>query len=110
MDIFESLENLEISEECFDEIMDMVEEIIDETNKEKIQKTLDVRAYNAGRADGNQWHHGQKSNKNKEDKKKYDRLLDLIKKRVARKGEYLNSYDTSKYIKGFDDAETNYGY
>ena len=30
MDIFESLENLPISEACFDEIMDMVEELIDE--------------------------------------------------------------------------------
>jgi ribosomal protein S13 len=28
MDIFESLENLNVSEECFDEIMDMVEELL----------------------------------------------------------------------------------
>ena len=32
MDIFENLENLEISEECFDEIMDIVEEIINEVS------------------------------------------------------------------------------
>ena len=30
MDIFESLENLEVSEECFDEIMGMVEELLNE--------------------------------------------------------------------------------
>ena len=33
MDIFENLENLNVSEECFDEIMDMVEEFINETKK-----------------------------------------------------------------------------
>ena len=31
MDIFEQLENLNVSEECFDDIMDIVEELIDET-------------------------------------------------------------------------------
>ena len=30
MDIFESLENLSVSEECFDDIMDIVEEILSE--------------------------------------------------------------------------------
>ena len=33
MDIFESLENLNVSEECFDEIMGLVEEFINELNK-----------------------------------------------------------------------------
>ena len=33
MDIFESLENLEISEECFDEIMGIVEDIVSESNR-----------------------------------------------------------------------------
>lgn len=32
MDIFESLENLNVSEECFDEIINIVEEIIAETS------------------------------------------------------------------------------
>ena len=32
MDIFESLENLPVSEECFDEIMGIVEEIINEVS------------------------------------------------------------------------------
>ena len=34
MDIFESLENLNVSEECFDEIMGLVEEVINEVSKE----------------------------------------------------------------------------
>ena len=39
MDIFESLENLEVSEECFDDILTITEEIINERNKEnKIKK------------------------------------------------------------------------
>ena len=33
MDIFESLENLNVSEECFDEIMGIVEEILSESNR-----------------------------------------------------------------------------
>ena len=33
MDIFESLENLEISEECFDDIMSIVEELLSESNR-----------------------------------------------------------------------------
>lgn len=35
MNIFESLENLNVSEECFDEIMGLVEEYISETSNEK---------------------------------------------------------------------------
>ena len=38
MDIFESLENLNVSEECFDEIMDMVEKHINETAEQAIIK------------------------------------------------------------------------
>ena len=38
MDIFESLENLNVSEECFDEIMGIVEELINEDIYHAIQK------------------------------------------------------------------------
>lgn len=41
MDIFESLENLNVSEECFDEIMGLVEELILERNQENRQKKKD---------------------------------------------------------------------
>ena len=41
MDIFESLENLNVSEECFNDIMGIVEEIINERNKENRQKKKD---------------------------------------------------------------------
>lgn len=56
MDIFESLENLNVSEECFDDIMDIVEEIVSTAqnnldnakNKEKkyverIQKVVNAK-------------------------------------------------------------------
>ena len=33
MDIFESLENLNVSEECFDEIMGIVEDIVSTAQK-----------------------------------------------------------------------------
>jgi hypothetical protein len=38
MDIFESLENLPVSEECFDEIMGIVEDLINETIYDAIDK------------------------------------------------------------------------
>ena len=38
MDIFESLENLSVSEECFDDIMDIVEEILSEDLWKQIEK------------------------------------------------------------------------
>ena len=34
MDIFESLENLDVSEECFNNIMSIVEEVINEVSKD----------------------------------------------------------------------------
>ena len=46
MDIFESLENLNVSEECFDEIMGLVEETIDDhirKRKETLSKRKDDR-------------------------------------------------------------------
>ena len=38
MDIFESLENLPVSEECYIDILNMVESIISETKKESKEK------------------------------------------------------------------------
>jgi hypothetical protein len=38
MDIFESLENLNVSEECFDEIMGIIEAIISESTWDQIEK------------------------------------------------------------------------
>ena len=38
MSIFESLENLNVSEECFDDIMDLVEEIINEVTVDYVSR------------------------------------------------------------------------
>lgn len=38
MNIFESLENLNVSEACFNDILNIVEEIISETKKESKEK------------------------------------------------------------------------
>ena len=45
MGIFESLENLNVSEECFDEIMDIVEELLSEDIYDYIQKKHGKAAY-----------------------------------------------------------------
>lgn len=51
MSIFESLENLNVSEECFEDIIDMVEELIDETSDEraKAANAETTRKYDAAR-------------------------------------------------------------
>ena len=38
MDIFENLENLNVSEECFNDILNIVEEIINEISDDKAQQ------------------------------------------------------------------------
>ena len=42
MDIFESLENLSISEECFNEIMNMIEEYINELDDGTYRRTKSI--------------------------------------------------------------------
>jgi hypothetical protein len=46
MDIFESLENLNVSEECFDEIIGIVEELINEDIKSYIVKKYGEPKFN----------------------------------------------------------------
>ena len=52
MNIFESLENLEISEECFNDIMDIVEEILSEGRE--LQNVV-IRTYNKGKIDSDKF-------------------------------------------------------
>ena len=47
MDIFESLENLNVSEECFNDIVGLVEEYINELDKSTIQSYISKRDENA---------------------------------------------------------------
>jgi len=51
MDIFESLENLNVSEKCFDEIMGIVEEYINEISKEAADAVSLQRYINRREAD-----------------------------------------------------------
>ena len=51
MDIFESLENLNVSEECFDFIINMVEEIINELKDEDAFKVNQQRQKNLRKAE-----------------------------------------------------------
>lgn len=50
MDIFESLENLNISEECFDEIMGLVEEILSENYTNDYAKDVVKRGGKAAKS------------------------------------------------------------
>ena len=46
MNIFESLENLPVSEECFNDILDIVEDLINETTERRKIDTFKARATN----------------------------------------------------------------
>ena len=49
--MFEELENLNVSEECFNDIMDIVEEIINELNDSTVQSMLDKRTERLNQAE-----------------------------------------------------------
>lgn len=53
MDIFESLENLNVSEECFEDIVGLVEEYINEVSDEWKQMHLDNAAEKTRYLEGN---------------------------------------------------------
>ena len=74
MDIFESLENLNVSEECFDEIMGIVEEIIAETNDKKYREQTSKYIYDISRPDC------YRERKNKKDDVNSPDLHDLVLK------------------------------
>ena len=86
MDIFESLENLGISEECFNDIMDIVEEILDESSK-SIYNAIEKKH---GKPEYDE--EGNPANKSAELKDKFT---------VARNKEYSDAY-MRDYEKGKD--------
>lgn len=90
MNIFENLENLNVSEKCFDEIIGIVEEIINEMLDSTVDSSTEKRAYNAAKAFVNWWENPTKENKNKmrEADKKESKNLELSQKRDERHGVY----------------------
>lgn len=78
MDIFESLENLEVSERCFKDIVSIIEEIIDEVSKEDADAVSLQRYINR-----------------KEAKDKYDKTKDSKDEEKLEK-ENTRSYKNSK--------------
>ena len=72
MDIFESLENLNVSEECFNEIMGLVEELLNEDIYDVVLKSVDdenspLRRKNAhGKINLDRWMETIRDNKKKE--------------------------------------------
>ena len=71
MNIFESLENLQVSEECFNDILSIVEEIINEVSRgevgKRIQKALEEIDKKAEKVD------------NKEGEEKEEAKTELVK-------------------------------
>ena len=107
MSIFENLENLNVSEECFNSIMDIVEEIIYETSAEKIQAVADKRAHDAGYESAKQFNSGEKIQKGEEARGKFAKFKDLLRKREDRTGEWAANRNKMQdsYNKGWDEAK-----
>ena len=91
MDIFESLENLNVSEECFDDIMDIVEEYINELKNSTIEKTLDAHW---DRITNNK----ARGKDNPEDTEKYFKSTDRAEERARKKGQVLSKTDKGKHV------------
>ena len=91
MDIFESLENLEISEECFDEIMGLVEEYINELKNSTIEKTLDAHRERVMNAKA-------KGKENSQDTEKYFKSTDRAEARARNKGQTFSLTDKGKHV------------
>ena len=86
MDIFESLENLNVSEECFKDIINIVEKRINEVSDELADKVLLNRAWNAGVSAGKTLSHKSKKLNKEADtnREKFFKSRELWNKRDAR--------------------------
>ena len=91
MDIFESLENLNVSEECFDEIMGLVEEYINELKNSTIEKTLDAHRERVMNAKA-------KGKENSQDTEKYFKSTDRAEARARNKGQTFSLTDKGKHV------------
>lgn len=85
MDIFESLESLNVSEECFDEISSLVEEYINEYIKQsKMQQLADVYIKRK-----NNVKDAPEGPEKEEAQRKLNRNMDLTDNKIERSGSNL---------------------
>ena len=109
--IFESLENLDISEECFNDIMGIVKEIINELYDSTVASSFKKRYNNYAQSSIN-----AQKNLTDENIKKYmkasnklNRNLDLINKRDKRTGKKLaQDWTPEKRSQALKNASDNY--
>ena len=95
MSIFESLENLEVSEECFDVIIGLVEEYINEyIKKTKQGQLLDVAVARQNRTDA-----APEGPEKEEAQRKERRNVDLTNKYFERHGSPLQKAVKRGYAK-----------
>ena len=104
MDIFESLENLNVSEECFEDIAGLVEEYLNETSDKKAQRVLDAALQRYNRDSylaGIKLLQGDKSGEAEGEaaQDKYIKHIQLQQKRAKRLGKKLvqDSQDHDKF-------------
>ena len=115
MDIFESLENLNISEECFDEIMGIVEEIFERWAETHNQQDLNNKVENSKELRKKKYKEAVDSNASPEvierAKKRLHRVnvlshtSTLGNKKEKRSSELANTYGKNPSIKSLQDVK-----
>ena len=114
MDIFESLENLNVSEECFDDILILTEEIINEVSNRKVLNTYNQRVKNVStiKSKLNNYEQKMKSPRiSSENKEKYTKKLEDLKDKLGKAEDKLerNKQLTLNYRERNKGASDNIG-
>ena len=117
MDIFEQLENLNVSEECFDDILDIVEELIDETlvgdhaekgaGADEVDVKRELQKHYGGKLRGIR-KHAEKKNKGreKEARELYGQIKGQEEKtNAAREKWYKNSAASHQAFQDYKQAQ-----
>ena len=115
MSIFESLENLNVSEECFDDIMDIVEEIISEVSMKKwtetaaaVQPIRKAKAEHSKlKTDALQQAYNSTGDKSKHKDNIKNAMLDAEDERNADYSRAVHASEVSKLKKGTGNAPAN---
>lgn len=98
MNIFENLENLEVSEACFNEIMDIVEAMLSESLYEIISKKEDEARDSGNEEEFKKWRAMSNKFRQMEIDKKYQKAEEGAKKGSVIPHTTINKEETEKYF------------
>jgi hypothetical protein len=88
-------------------IMNLVKELLNESNPEAIQKVANKRAYDAGYHSQKQFNDGEVTPEGKKAQKKFAKIKELIRKREDRTGDWAVKHSelADNCNKGWEDSK-----